>query len=352
MLVLFLLTVFMTLLLVSLDGQPERRAGGRMRRLRHGILGAVALPAGLALALLVLVPPAAALSELAVPAAWGASADESPVADESPAAAATTLNAERQSEQSGEKKDSQGDKAPGGEVQGDKAPGGTRKDAAESSDSEDRSDGGESAASLESAAEASLTIEPERRFPKVSIPYESRPSWVSFQKDFTGDVHRVPLTAGPFVRKSECMKALEKQAQEAVADYVNNYLGSPRASLFIRYDLDEINDRLLTEEHIHDELIEVSLGPMHQVHALLEFDPEFRAELDQSWREVQAGRRLAQTALGAFGILGLLIVVFGYFKLDTATRGYYSTRLQILATLAILALVAAGVLFYGWIPQL
>jgi len=44
-------------------------------------------------------------------------------------------------------------------------------------------------------------------------------------------------------------------------------------------------------------------------------------------------------------LLGLMGVVFAYLRLDTATKGYYSGRLQFLAAAAILALSAAGVLF-------
>ena len=88
---------------------------------------------------------------------------------------------------------------------------------------------------------------------------------------------------------------------------------------------------------------------MYQTHALVSFDPEFRKQLDaqrpvleRKWKEIAVRGRLAGTAL-VFGLfLSLLAVVFSYFRLDTATRGYYTGRLQLLAAAAILAVVIAG----------
>ena len=87
----------------------------------------------------------------------------------------------------------------------------------------------------------------------------------------------------------------------------------------------------------------MSFGPMYQMHALLEFGPEFRKELDgrrgdleRHAREMAIAFRLRGLALGFGAVLCLLTVVFGYFRLDTATRGYYTGRLQFLAATAIL----------------
>ena len=44
-------------------------------------------------------------------------------------------------------------------------------------------------------------------------------------------------------------------------------------------------------------------------------------------------------------VLLLVAGVFSYFSLDTATRGFYTGRLQFLAAIAILALIGAGLYF-------
>ena len=62
--------------------------------------------------------------------------------------------------------------------------------------------------------------------------------------------------------------------------------------------------------------------------------------------------RLLQTGLGAGMALLVLSTLFGYFKLDTATRGYYTLRLQFATAGAILAIVAVSLIVANWIPWL
>ncbi len=45
-------------------------------------------------------------------------------------------------------------------------------------------------------------------------------------------------------------------------------------------------------------------------------------------------------------VLGQLSVLFGYLRIDHATRGFYSGRLQSIAAVASIAIFAAGYLFY------
>ncbi|MGE0759821.1 MAG: hypothetical protein AB7O38_22595 [Pirellulaceae bacterium] len=89
---------------------------------------------------------------------------------------------------------------------------------------------------------------------------------------------------------------------------------------------------------------------MNQAHALLVFDEPFRQEIDRRWSEIRSRSRLVQTGLSAGAILLLLGTLFSYFKLDTATKGYYTRRLQFVTAGTILALVAASVLLAKWIP--
>jgi len=67
---------------------------------------------------------------------------------------------------------------------------------------------------------------------------------------------------------------------------------------------------------------------------------------------VRATSRLAQTGLLSGGVLLLLGSIFGYFRLDNATRGYYTGRLQFMTAAAILAVVGAGAVLAQWIHWL
>jgi hypothetical protein len=171
----------------------------------------------------------------------------------------------------------------------------------------------------------------------------------------TGSVHAIAISSGPHEHERDCRRTLDEELKKAVDQYVDDYLGKVyadklQASTFVNYDPGYIKQRLVRPENIYHEVIQVSFGPMHQMHALLEFDDAFRKELegrrseiDEQWRGLLMLGRVTGTAL-AFGfVLALLGVVFGYFKLDTATRGYYTGRLQFSAAMVILTLIVAGV---------
>jgi hypothetical protein len=89
---------------------------------------------------------------------------------------------------------------------------------------------------------------------------------------------------------------------------------------------------------------------MNQVHAQLAFDDQFREEIEARWSEIRSRSRLLQTGMGASIVLLMLGSLYGYFRLDTATRGYYTRRLQFGTAAAILALVAASVLLARLVP--
>jgi hypothetical protein len=120
----------------------------------------------------------------------------------------------------------------------------------------------------------------------------------------------------------------------------------------LRYDARAIKDRFVKEENRYHDVARYSVGWMHEHFALVEFGPDFRRELDRQWTKVRATSRLAQTGLISGAALALLASVFGYFRLDNATRGYYTGRLQFMAAAAILAVVGAGAVIAQWIHWL
>lgn len=189
---------------------------------------------------------------------------------------------------------------------------------------------------------------------KVAKPL--RPAWVDRDPVRVGEAYQVSISSGPQEKMGECPSALDLQLSKAVAAYIDEYLGSGaagkcRVSDIIKYDLGYIKKHLVKRGNVFEEKLRMSFGPMYQMHALLEFGPEFRKELDgrrsdleRYAREVAVAVRLRGLVLGFGGVLCLLAVVFGYLRLDTATRGYYTGRLQFLAATAILIVVVAGAL--------
>ena len=183
-----------------------------------------------------------------------------------------------------------------------------------------------------------------------------RPAWVDREPVQVGDTYQVSVSSGPQEKMGECPPALDLQLSKAVAAYVDEYLGPHaaanwRVSDLISYDLSYIKKNLVKRGNVFEEKLQMSFGPMYQMHALLEFGPKFRKELDgrrgdleRHARDVAIAFRLRGLALGFGAVLCLLAVAFGYLRLDTATRGYYTGRLQFLAATAILVVVVAGAL--------
>ena len=104
-------------------------------------------------------------------------------------------------------------------------------------------------------------------------------------------------------------------------------------------------------EPVYEEQITgMQYGPLYERHALLELNSEFRQQARLQWSQYIKKRRVYGTGLASSGVLGLLMLVFGYLKLDQVTRRAHSTSLQVLAAGAILALTASMWLLKGWLP--
>ena len=66
-------------------------------------------------------------------------------------------------------------------------------------------------------------------------------------------------------------------------------------------------------------------------------------------RERRLKKRLMTVIVLGGVVLLLLAVVYGYFRLELTTRGFYSGRLQILSGIASLAVVTAAYFLWRWL---
>ena len=185
----------------------------------------------------------------------------------------------------------------------------------------------------------------------VRMTPASRPRWVDSEPVLIGDVQQRPVSSGPYEKLRDCRRALDEQLKKAVDEYVDEYFDEAygqrlKASQIVHYDANWIKSHLLGPDGIYQETVQVSFGPMQQIHALVVFDAGFRQELDgrrpdldRQCRALVATSRLLVTALGFGFLLSVLGVVYGYFKLDAATHAGHSRRLQFLGGAAILALL-------------
>ncbi len=174
---------------------------------------------------------------------------------------------------------------------------------------------------------------------------EDRPDWVEQPPTISGDVHYWSVKSDYHLREHDAWRALDDELVRSAREYVIEFLGSAQAPLFFQFDAAQLKERFVHRGQMYHEIVEASVGRMHQMHARLEFPQEYQEELQARWSQVVSAMRLFRTLGVAAGVLGLIAVLFAYFRLDTATRGYYTLRLKLLAGVAILAVVVLGVAF-------
>ena len=187
----------------------------------------------------------------------------------------------------------------------------------------------------------------------VQIDFAARPEWVDCEPRDAGAVHQVSVCSGPYRTQPQARRELSGRLKVATDEYINELLGRSAAACWIAFDESRILQTLVSPGNIYDEkVVSPSVGVMYQSHALLEFGPEFRRDIEESWRQIVARARLVNFALAAAAVLGSLALLLSYFQADTATRGFYTGRLKFATLVAILGLVVSGMLLARSIPWL
>jgi hypothetical protein len=193
----------------------------------------------------------------------------------------------------------------------------------------------------EPAAKTPLTVEPGKT---VIIP-PGRPQWVSADGPFNRQPGSewVAVVAGPCKTRMECEKELSSAVKAAADEYVSFHLNSQFAAKLLGYDGAELKRRLVANDDTYGETIQVSFGPMEQVHAHVHFTDDFRREIESKWKDLKVKWRLGQVGVVAFVLVSLLGTASGFFKANAATRGQRTSTLQFAAAATILGIVVAGV---------
>jgi hypothetical protein len=198
-------------------------------------------------------------------------------------------------------------------------------------------------------AEADPVIDPPAE--SIEIP-PGRPEWTGQEPNYRGKIHTIPVASGPFATDAQSLRALDEALVKATSQYIAEQLDSELAAKLIRYDARTIKERFVKGKNAYHDTAKYSVGWMHENFALLEFGPEFRNELDRRWTRIKATSRLTQTGLISGSVLLLIGTVFGYFRLDHATRGYYTGRLQMMTAAGVVAVGVAAAVLSQWIHWL
>lgn len=166
-----------------------------------------------------------------------------------------------------------------------------------------------------------------------------RPAWMDAPTGRAGDVYRTRTKVGPCFSLVECEGQLPNALRQAVQTYADRQLGEGKGQ-FVNLPTSYIHDHIVLKEW--EERKQDLIEPMIYLHVLLQFDSDARRAIQASYDNTVVVERLAQTATAGGVVLGLLTIIFGYLKLDTLTRGYYTWRLRLTAAAAILGLAAVA----------
>lgn len=186
--------------------------------------------------------------------------------------------------------------------------------------------------------------------PRKTAPERStRPDWVGEPPRRVGDAYQVSLDVDPYTTIEESDSALPAKINAAVDDYVGQLIG-PQARGRIRLPMEYIDEHVKRDDW--QEWRKHAMGPvtvdMVHRHVLLRFDNAVNDHIRQMWKRSIVNERVAGAAALGGGVLALVAMVYGYLRLDLATRGAYRRRIRwtaaAAALLAMLVVAAAAVI--------
>ncbi len=178
---------------------------------------------------------------------------------------------------------------------------------------------------------------------KIASDPANRPTWIDQAPGLDHAVYRLPVKSGLYSTPEECRHALAVATAQAVAHYGKTYLADADS------DMSDVLRRLpagfgakVIEQPIYAETVQVSVGPMQQFHALLEFDDDARAQLSEARRQAVIPRRFWWAASCFAAVIASMAVVLAALRLDLASDGKYRGRLRWATALVILLVVGSA----------
>lgn len=184
------------------------------------------------------------------------------------------------------------------------------------------------------------------RDPKFPIERNERPDWLDKKPASAQGVFFMVASDGPY-SEPECDREKIRLARTTAAEYFEAYANLSLDAQRVPYEAIVAGNAF---REYYKEPVQTSFGTMYQLHALLAFDDRARGMLREQYRQTQVEERLVKVGSAGGLLAALLGTLFGWLKLDTATRGYYTKRLTMAAGAVAVGAVALATL--AWQGQL
>jgi len=236
---------------------------------------------------------------------------------------------------------------------------------------------------------------------QITFSDRARPTWADENPGLKAGVYRWPLKSGRYSTEEECRQALAVAVAQAVAEYGKTLLADPSAaSALLRQPgwlvgmqqnhpqlekgginmapppmarhIDPRTDYQyhdsspvpatnsgpsqpasfpfvtasgrtnLIEQPLFAETVQTSVGPMHELHALLEFGDNARAQIRQAWWRTLIPLRLRWVTCGFGAVLAIIGVLLAALRFDLASGGKHRGRLRWATALTILLVACSA----------
>jgi hypothetical protein len=147
------------------------------------------------------------------------------------------------------------------------------------------------------------------------------------------------VKSGPHLKFDNCWNELRHQVDEALRNY--------RIRQFADYRFpmgrlpEHVRNKLMTDHFL--ERGDSSVGETMTLYTRVAFTSEATNAV-RNWQtdQLAQNRTMCATIFGGL-IVGLVAVAYGYFRIDTATLGYYTWRLRFVALFFVVGIAISGI---------
>lgn len=174
-------------------------------------------------------------------------------------------------------------------------------------------------------------------------------SWVkgaADQKSLNNDAFYTTIATLQFHEdnREEMREDFRQKVEQRVNEYIDLQLLEEGASRHIDLPYSYIQENIIKIEYPEtgDDSIDENGKQMVTTHARLVFSPEVNKHIRKLYKDTVVVHRIGFFAAIAGMFLAFVGTIYGYFRLDTATKGYYSGRLKMAAIAIFILILAAG----------
>lgn len=171
------------------------------------------------------------------------------------------------------------------------------------------------------------------------------PKWIHAPSDTVNGRWSRVLVAGDFVTEDECQAETNKKLHEATNEFIRQFAAGSSPQIDLQ---DPLASMGLGPSYLRDQIakgqyfetVERSVGPMKKLYTRMEINPDVQRDLQDRWQTYERQFRFGLVGSWAGGVLGIIGLVWGLLRIDTATKGYYTKRLFLGVPAAIIGAIA------------